>query len=197
MVSFSVVVPTLGRGSLGYAMGSIREGGLEEGVDEVMVVMDSAGREETEEYLGKGERVVWVKGMVGRFGYPQRNAALAWARGSHLIFLDDDDYYLPGAVSAMREEVEKAPEKIHLFRMDWGRDDREHQVIWREPRLYGGNVSTPLFCIPNVPDKLGKFGERYEGDYDFLVSTLAARGETEADIVWVDRLIARVIERRG
>ena len=35
-----------------------------------------------------------------------------------------------------------------------------------------------MLCVPNTPGQLGQWGDRYEGDYDFIHSTMALRGDT-------------------
>jgi hypothetical protein len=45
-----------------------------------------------------------------------------------------------------------------------------------------GNVSTQMFCVPRTAT-LGKWGTRYEGDYDFIASTVAANPGSEVRFV--------------
>ena len=40
-----------------------------------------------------------------------------------------------------------------------------------------GTVGTPMICVPNHLEKLGTWSERYEGDHDFLASTMRLRGD--------------------
>jgi hypothetical protein len=44
--------------------------------------------------------------------------------------------------------------------------------------LQVGYVSTQMMVVPNVPSLLGRWSERYEGDYDFAASTLELRGDS-------------------
>ena len=41
-----------------------------------------------------------------------------------------------------------------------------------DPQVRQGNIGTPNLVAPNVPGKLGTWGTRYEGDFDYIRSTL-------------------------
>ena len=56
--------------------------------------------------------------------------------------------YTPGAIATMRNAAADVPV---IFRMD----DPLHGVIWREPEIKWANVSTQMYVVPNVPEKLG------------------------------------------
>ncbi len=91
------------------------------------------------------------------------------ARGSHLVFLDDDDVYLPGAFAAMRNACAAHPGRPIMFRMR----TTNGGTLWVDQVVQHGNHGTPQFVVPNDPDRLGIWGQRYSGDYDFCTSTLA------------------------
>src|SRR5262245_51048996 len=137
MVSFSVIVPTCGRPSLAATLASL-QGQLERG-DEVLCIADGTQPE--------AERIWHRAGLPRRYretaptadwGASQRNQGLDLARGSHLLFMDDDDVYTPGALAVMRRAVEADPETPHIFRMRfataaWGLP--AGAVIWHTPDL--------------------------------------------------------------
>src|SRR5262245_34950248 len=112
MATFSVIVPTCGRPSLAATLESLA-GQLERG-DEVLLIADGAQPE--------AERLWHRAGLPGRYretaptadwGASQRNLGLDLARGTYLLFMDDDDAYLPGALAVMRRAVEAAPDRPH------------------------------------------------------------------------------------
>src|SRR2546423_1592900 len=87
-VTFSVIVPTSGRSTLLGTLESIVSQ-LEPG-DEVIVVRDGAGD----------------------WGHSARNAAMPRAKGTHLLFQDDDDQYANGALAEMRRFAREQPDRI-------------------------------------------------------------------------------------
>jgi glycosyltransferase involved in cell wall biosynthesis len=150
-VHFSVIVPTAGRGTLLGTLESI-VGQLEPG-DEVIVLRDGAGD----------------------WGHSARNAAMPRAKGTHLLFQDDDDQYANGAIAEMRRFAREQPDRIGIFRMRY----LDGRLLWADPELRYKNVGTPTFLIPNVPGKLGRWesdGKR-DGDYVFIEETVALQGE--------------------
>lgn len=117
------------------------------------------------------------------WGNAARQRTMLRARGSHLMWMDDDDRYAPGAFKAISAAVGADPARIHMFRMarPEGLDD-----IWREPVLEEGNVSGQMIVVPNLPDKLGRWGDCYEGDWMFISETCANLGEP----IWHEEIIA-------
>lgn len=165
MPRFSVIVATSGRPTLSRALQSLADQPLQDG-DEVIVTGAGADIQQTAEafgyrYLGAGPFGCW--------GQRERHEAMAYATGTHLVFLDDDDIYAPGAFAAMRAVCADHPDCPVMFRMiaPWG------ETLWRRPIVYEGNLGGPQFVTPNDPARLGAWGLRYEGDFDFIVSTLA------------------------
>ena len=150
-VAFSIIVPTTGRPTLVQTLASILEQ-LEPG-DEVFVVRDDSDD----------------------LGDTPRNEAMPRARGTHLLFMDDDDQYARGALATIRRFAAEHPGRIGIFRMRF-----DHGlVLWRRPALEFGNVSTQLLVVPNVPGKLARWEQRGHviGDYVFLTETAKLQGE--------------------
>ena len=117
------------------------------------------------------------------WGNAARQRQMERATGTHLLFMDDDDTYVAGAFEIVRREVGISPELVHMFRMRRpdGLDD-----VWRIPVVEDGNVSTQMVVVPNVPGKLARWGDRYQGDYDFIVGTCELQGQP----VWHEHAIA-------
>jgi glycosyltransferase involved in cell wall biosynthesis len=159
-VTFSVIVPTSGRPTLASALASVAS------------------------QLAPGDEIIVVCSDDNDFGNAARNSAIERARGTHLVFLDDDDEYLPGAFAAMREFAADHPNRVGFF---------QHRL-----ELYGDSTST---CgvgtlVPNIAGKVGLFGpydpsrlrplrphETTEylsvrwGDLEFMRSTFELRGD--------------------
>jgi hypothetical protein len=57
-----------------------------------------------------------------------------------------------------------------------------------------GNVGTPMFVLPAAGPR-GAWGRRYEGDYDFITSTLALW--PAGALVWREEVIAHVWPTRA
>ena len=101
------------------------------------------------------------------------------ATGTHLAFMDDDDVYTPGAIATMRNAAADVPV---IFRMD----DPLHGVIWKEPEIKWANVSTQMYVVPNVPEKLGSWTPHMPGlkcpggDFTFIKETV----ENFGGVIW-------------
>jgi glycosyltransferase involved in cell wall biosynthesis len=161
-VHFSVIVPTAGRRTLLGTLESIVSQ-LEPG-DEVIVLRDGARD----------------------YGHSARNSAMPRAKGTHLLFQDDDDQYANGAIAEMRRFAREQPDRIGIFRMRYP----DGRLLWADPELRYKNVSTQTFLIPNVPGKLGRWendGLR-DGDYVFIEKTVALQG----DPVFCDHVVTYV-----
>lgn len=145
-VRLSVIVATKGRDTLARTLVSIAPQ-LRPG-DELIVQCDDSGD----------------------VGATPRTAGMRKATGTHLLFMDDDDVYTPGALDVIRAAVLAEPGRVHLFGLTSGQGwslphgDREVRV---------GNVSTQMIVAPNDPKRLGAWGARRTGDADFILSTLA------------------------
>lgn len=192
-MSLSIVVPTMGRPSLLATLDSI---GLQiKKEDEVLVVADGLreGISEIARHYDNRYRFMQSPGPANDWGATPRNYAIARARGTHLAFMDDDDTYLPQAFDLFRQAIDEAPAKPHIFRMR-----REGDLLWKVQDVRGCNVSTQMFLIPNVPERVGRWGSRYDGDLDFILGTLRQYPEGHAEVVWHEQVIAELItHRRG
>lgn len=175
MVTLSCILVTAGQrpAALARALASIRAQRLQPG-DEILLAADgeAAARAAQSAWDGAGlpGRIVTVPGGPhGDWGHTPFNHVMPLARGSHLLFFDDDDVYLAGAWLAVRHALAEAADRPHLFRLI----HPHHGIIPAEPVLRLANLSTQCLCVPNDRARLGRWGRRYEGDYDFAVSTAA------------------------
>jgi glycosyltransferase involved in cell wall biosynthesis len=160
-------MPTIGRESLADSIRSINSqlGPL----DELIVISD--GPSELARRLAEtsDRRYVYLEtpGRMSDWGGTPRNIGIMRARGQYLSFMDDDDIYLPGAFDAIRRAAINTPSVPLIFRM-------KHRggVIWKDPALRSGNVSSQMFAVPNVKGRVGRWTSRYAGDYDFIAHTV-------------------------
>lgn len=162
MATFSIIVGTAGRNTIKRTLRSITSQ-LEPG-DELMIIRDDSGDA----------------------GDTPRNDAMPRAAGTHLLFMDDDDEYAPGALARMRRFADENPGRIGIFRMEYTVGPKR----WRTPELKNRNVSTQIFLVPNVPGKLGVWEHRgtVHGDYTFIEETARLQG----DPLFVDEVTVRV-----
>lgn len=183
--SISIVIPSIGRDTLGDALKSCAD------ADEVILVFDDAvGRDNS---LYRPHPNIRVTGVVGGdMGYTARNLGMALASSSHIGFLDDDDVFLPDAFTIMREHA--VADRPTVFRMD-----HPASIFWRDPHLQYGNVGTPMILVPNTPSQLGVWEEHAEGiggDYRFLKGCCVKMGHNPK---WVSEVtsVVRPHERAG
>jgi hypothetical protein len=123
--------------------------------------------------LQDGDEVLILRDETGDHGNSPRNQAIPRCAGTHLMFIDDDDHHLDDALELVRARVRSRPKRVHLFSMAYD-DGRIVKPRWP---LQVGYVGTPMIVVPNEPAKLGQWSTRYEGDYDFIQSTMQLRGD--------------------
>jgi GT2 family glycosyltransferase len=178
-LTLSIVIPTLGRSTLERALRSCAD------ADEIVVVLDTA-RGATGLPCELPSNAVYLEGEFGvTGGHAGRAAGIQVASGTHLAFFDDDDEYVPGAIALMRAA---ACDRPVIFRMD----HYAHGILWRDPEVRFGNVSTQMYVVPNTPDKLGTWEPHVPGipepggDYTFMAGCVERMG----DPVWRDEIIS-------
>jgi hypothetical protein len=195
-IRLSIAVPTVGRPTLYRTLRSISTAGVDRKLDEIIVVGD--GR------CPEGERIssffrelipvsyteLKLAGQCA--GHPARSHAFGMATGTHLMTIDDDDEYVPGALGVVRDKVSEAPDRPHIFRMVGRAKRNPFDVLWRERAVAECNLGSPLFVVPNNRSRLGIWGKRYAGDYDFIRSTVDLYPERDAAVVWHEEIIAEI-----
>ena len=163
MIRFSIILVTSGRDSLSFAARSARVQ-MQDG-DELLIV----GGGELGENVASWNQARWIDVPPGNnWGHAERNHAMPLAGGTHLLFIDDDDALVPLALDVIRKAIDEAPARPHIFSMI----DPHGRKLPMVPKISQGNIGTPQIVVPNVAGKLGIWGNRYEGDFDFIVSTI-------------------------
>lgn len=185
----TVMVPTIGRHTLLRTLRSINLQGLHNGV-EVVIVGDEYEGLTVLPFAADCVRdsrfpARYVGTNTGRhdFSHSNRKAALPFCSGEWLVTVDDDDILAPLALIALTDAISAQPEPRPLMmKMDtwWG------ERLWDLPRLEKGRMGSGNFVPPLIEGKVGTWGSSYEGDFDFITSTLAFY-DGEPD--WSDALL--------
>lgn len=188
MSSLCVITPTISRPTLERAIRSTRLGES----DEWIVFGDGfqpEARAVIERLKAEIPNLVYLETdrPTHDNGNTQRNLAMSVSRKSYFLFLDDDDVFLPGAIEAVRKEMDNLPV---MFRM-------EHPagVIWREMVITPGNVGGSMICVPNDPDKYGQWPEgvdNHDTDIDFITETVSGFD----GLIWSGKIIIEVSPER-
>lgn len=191
--SLTIILPTIGRPSLKATLDSIA---MQIGpYDQVFVVADGQypnSQKLVESYGIQYAYFTLADGPHGDWGARARNYAIPLAKKAYISFMDDDDCYLPGAFAHMRTAIREFPGKPFLFRMMHGTG-----IIWTRQERAIGNVSSQMAVVPNHQDKLGRFAERYEGDFDFIESTAGLYARGYDPFIWRKEIIAILFKANG
>jgi len=187
MVSLSFLVPTAGRPELRNLLASLSFQMGER--DECLIIGDTHdGPLDDVEALVRsyGPRYRYIEHDAGEHahGHPQMNAGMAAARGDWLVFNDDDDVFVPGCVETIRTVADGRTVPV-LFRYL----NYYGFLVWVERGLFAENyIGGHCLVCPNDLGRLGRWSDRYAGDWDFVNETVAFYGLTK--ILWRDEVIA-------
>ncbi len=164
-MTISYILPTIGRESIGATLRSIvlREG------DEIIIVGDR--------FRVSDHRVRYIDcAPGGDYGHTERNYAQKFAKARYVAHIDDDDTYAPGARDLMADAMGKTPDRPVLFRMRFPNGI----TLWNDQKIHCGNVGTPMFLLPNTPEKFAEWEPFVGGDCAFLEKS----GWSEDEFVW-------------
>jgi glycosyltransferase involved in cell wall biosynthesis len=184
--TLSIIIPSMGRPSIRRALESIRGQSSLEGI-EVIVVIDGE-RPDLKSLLlemGLPGRVLSMGRSHRDWGHTPANHAIPFASKQYLMRLDDDNVYESDAIQTIQRVLAGKPAVPHVFRVRRGLPHGD--VLWKDPVLVEGNVDSLMFVVPNQPDRLGAWGSRYAGDFDFISSTAALY--PSGSLVWRPEII--------
>jgi hypothetical protein len=182
--SLSIIVPTHDGDGLDTLFASVVDQ-LRHG-DEVLVVGDTfEGRPTLPKIDDPAFQYVEHDAGHHCWGHCQINYGITQARGDYLLFIDDDDCFPDGALDTVRKAIAEQPEPRPLMFKFWS--ERHGMVLPPRHEVRESAIGGHALVVPNIPEKLGRWGERYAGDYDFIVSTLEHWPEGPA---WYDDVIA-------
>ncbi len=175
--SLTVIVPTIGRPTLKATVASIPKEWR------IIVLPDGPkATAKTRVLLHDSRALIVPTELTDQVGHPQRNLGMKIAKTRWLAFLDDDDTYVPNVAEIVGEPSARVP---HIFQMRYVNGD----VLWRTHEVREGNLGTPMFVVPNDPNRLGRWPSRRSGDWVFLHDTCQLH---DSPPVFVERVIALV-----
>ena len=187
MPAFSIITPTIGRPELARALlSAARQLGP---YDEHIVIGDGPQPEAQRMALEYRHTRYIQTPRTGGFGAVQRDAGIMQATGDYLIFLDDDDVLVDGALSLAREIVAETPGALFLFRCrfyGYGAIP-DGSVLWKDNEIRDGNVGTGMIVCPNrrnLPRWAAHGVLRYNADFTFIRDVAA-----ETQVLWELSLI--------
>lgn len=159
--TISFIIPTIGRESLQKTLSSIGEYWW----DQVLTIYDTP--------------------PSGKWGNPQRNLGMQKADCDYLAFMDDDDWYVPGARGIMHRAIVENPGKPILFRVQYPNGD----ILWKEKKRIAGNLTTQMILVPNQPKML----HHWEGGRNMADCLFIQKWKwPEEEIVWHEAIIAQM-----
>lgn len=188
-MSLSIIIPTCGRDTLARTLASIRVGGIEP-TDEVLVVGDGPqpkAERICRDFHSEKMPVTYLEGPTHHcYGMAQRNYGIDAASKDTLLFMDDDDEYGFDALREVHKLVASLPKLLVIGKMM----HRTVGVIWKEPKIRLANVGTQMFVVPNFKTYLGRWTDKYEGDYEFIRETAKKWPGGEGGVFWWDHILA-------
>lgn len=180
-IKLTVVTPSYNRaGYLPRLWNSLSDQGMEF----EWLVVDDCGQDNTRDVLAElGDRRIRYLRLEQNLGTSgARNAGIANARGEYLIFIDDDDEFLPGVLSKMVDYIENAPDDVAVVGFPEVAGDTGKVVA----RVTDGGIydEQAIVCT-----------DALNGAMNFIYRTGAIRGtpfdeklRTMGDLVWLKAL---------
>jgi hypothetical protein len=171
-----VITPTIGRPTLRQTLES---GAADLGPGDLWIVLGDGPQPEALEICKKIDfncKPAFLESVapLGDYGNSLRDQAMSIATQDYFIFLDDDDIFVPGAISIIKREIAEHYPRPIMFRMMNGNGE----FLWRTREVTPGNVGGSMFCCPNTPGRLGTWanGSHHRSDFNFIKETLKLYG---------------------
>jgi len=201
--TLTIAVPTIGRAGLQDTLESIARQALIPG-DQVLVIYDSFQR-----HAGQADA---TRAIVERFGFtfvehdggyhfqgnPQLNYAMTLASTDFFCALGDDDVYVDGAITRLRQKL--MPGRVTLFQFYSPTfitgNDALRCLLWADKSLRVANLSgccmaAPVSALVSVSDE-----HRMEVDFEWIQAIVTKAGQRP---IWLKDclVIARPDRRHG
>ncbi len=174
MVNVQVVIPTAGRTTLFRTLESIRNAGATQD-DLITIATDGLiphVQTITQHFKELRTRIV-VTPYERAFGHGPRNHALHKEPDyscSWLWYVDDDDLVLPWSFPKIKTVIAEANDLVPLL----AKFRTGNSIVWSDKVVGRARVGGHCLIHPNVPGMIGTWdASRYDGDFDFIESTLA------------------------
>lgn len=182
--TLGIFIATPGRASLWRTLYSIAYQGAP--IEDVLVVGDGY-KQVTAELVEMAASVLklpvrYVATEQTRdWGHTQQNYALKHVRGDYLVYQDDDDIFVPRALT----EAVRLIEQFESPRPMIGRIHTPHHgLLWQVPSPAQAVLDGHCLVVPNDKRKLGYFTSTYSGDQAYIHTTLRNYSEW----AWTDRI---------
>lgn len=203
-MGISIVMPARRRNTTPQAISSVVEAGIGEG-DQFIVMFDGGRLPEwwgesvvplldLMESRGVEVRARATGGPFGDVGGTARNMGQEFVNNENwVMYLDDDDGYVKGALDIVRRWIRAVPNRNHMFQMRY----KDGRVLWMHKRIYEGNVGTPMMVLQPGLHHAGHWDGRRCQDYRYCLMVTRAwanvqqRNETDA-FFWHDHVICEV-----
>lgn len=192
---FTIIIPTFNRsGYLRETLDKLTEQTFKN--FEVIVINDCSSDDTESVVLNhRTLNIVYHKNQVNLERSASRNIGIEKAVGSYLLFLDDDDYYLPEHLDSIYQYITNCPEKSSIFYTyktnyfeDKGEfekksileipkgDDPLKYLLFKEYTL-----STPNLVVPSSLAKKNLFSTKlvYSEDTEWLIRNLITNPNLE------------------
>ena len=131
--------------------------------------------------LRPGDELIVACNRDGNYGDRSLDRGQAKAEGDVVLFCDDDDVYVAGALDRIRSWCAANPGKIGLFRRGFNNGAKQ----WRRPQLKPGNIQRMCIALPNVPGRMPHW-TGYQTEVNIPLEAAERQG---AEIVFVDEVI--------
>lgn len=181
--TIGVIISTPGRASLLRTLYSIAYQGAP--IEDVLVVGDGYHMQTAELVREFASWTAYPCRYIATektrdWGHSQLNYALQHVRGDYVIVQDDDDIFLPRALT----EAARLIRELDVPKPIIGRVKSPYRgLLWQKPGL-DAVLDGHCLLVPNDKKKLGYFTSAYDGDQAYIHHTLRAYPEW----AWTDRI---------
>jgi glycosyltransferase involved in cell wall biosynthesis len=180
-MKLSIITPTIGRTTLARTCKAIDEQGYEDW--EHIIIYDGLSSDQQfgqliAQYANAKRVVTATESRCNDFGHTPRQIAWDYVAGEYIGYIDDDDYYLPGAFERIAEKLAMAQPDLLIFPAD-----RMGQRFMNIPPGHARTVSCQYFHkkIAKNGEPIRFSGGQYGHDGEWIEEVIAKHGFS-----WVD-----------